>query len=72
MKQQLQKHIESNEEISKEDVEIRRVIEERRTTPKEEKQRLNEVSKHIKNVSGTRKERKDGKNSANIWRLLRD
>ena len=29
----------SNEEISKEDVETRRFIEERRTTPKEEKQR---------------------------------
>ena len=33
------------EEISKEDVEIRRLIEERRSTPKEEKQRLKEVSK---------------------------
>ena len=31
---------ESNEEISKEHVEIRRLIEERRTTPKEENQRL--------------------------------
>ena len=36
---------ESHEEISKEDVEIRRLIEERRTTPKEEKQRLKEVGK---------------------------
>ena len=36
------------EEISKEDVEIRRVIEERRNTPKEEKQRLKEVSKRKK------------------------
>ena len=35
------------EEISKEDVEIRRLIEERRNTPKEEQQRLREVSKHI-------------------------
>ena len=52
---------ESNEEISKEDVEIRRLIEERRTTPKEEKQRLKEVSKQIKKSSGTRKERKDRK-----------
>ena len=32
-------------EISKEDVEIRRLIEERRNTPKEEKQRLEEVCK---------------------------
>ena len=35
------------EEISKKDVEIRRLIEERRSTPKEEKQRLKEVSKCI-------------------------
>ena len=47
---------ESNEEISKEDVEIRRLIEKRRTTPKEEKHRLREVSKQIKNASGTKKE----------------
>ena len=33
------------EGISKEDVEIRRLIEERRNTPKEEKQRLKGVSK---------------------------
>ena len=38
------------EEISKEDVEIRRLIEERRNTPKEEEQRLKEVSKRIKNA----------------------
>ena len=36
------------EEISRKDVEIRRLIEERRNTPKEEKQRLKEVSKRIK------------------------
>ena len=35
------------EEISKKDVEIRRLIEEKRSTPKEEKQRLKEVSKCI-------------------------
>ena len=44
------------EEKSKEDVEIQRLIEERRSTPKEEKQRLKEVSKCIKNVSETKKE----------------
>ena len=44
------------EEISKEDVEIRRLVEERRNTPKEEKQRLKEVSKQRKNASGTKKE----------------
>ena len=38
------KTLEFNEVISKEDMEIRRLIEERRTTPKEEKQRLKEVS----------------------------
>ena len=36
------------EEVSEEDVEIRRLIEERRNTPKEEKQRLKEVSKYIR------------------------
>ena len=45
------------EEISKEDMEIRRLIEERRETPKEEKQRLQEVSKHVQNVSGTKNEK---------------
>ena len=33
------------EEVSKKKVEIRRLIEERRSTPKDEKQRLKEVSK---------------------------
>ena len=47
---------ESNEEISMEDVDIRRFIVERRITPKEEKQRLKEVSKQMKNSSGTKKE----------------
>ena len=47
------KENESNEEISKEDMEIRRLIEERSTTPKEETQHLKEVSKQIKNASGT-------------------
>ena len=36
-------------------MEIQRLIEERRSTPKEEKQRLKEVSKCIKNVSETNK-----------------
>ena len=38
----------------KKNVEIRRLIQERRGTPKEEKQRLKEVSKCIKNVSETK------------------
>ena len=45
------------EEISTEDVEIRRLIEERRNTPKEEKQRLKEVSKcMIKHIRDKKKE----------------
>ena len=44
------------EEISKEDVEIRRLTEERRNTPKEEKQRLKEVSKCIKKCIRDKKE----------------
>ena len=39
-----------NEEISEEDVEIRRLIEFRRSTPKEEKQQLEEVSKFKKGM----------------------
>ena len=39
------------EEISKEDAEIRRFIEEGRNTPKEEKQRLKEVDKRKKCIS---------------------
>ena len=50
--------LESNEVISKEDMEIRRLIEERRTTPKEEKQRLLEASKQTKYASGTKKKTK--------------
>ena len=37
------------------DVEIRKLIEERRSTPKEEKRRQKEVSKCLKNVSETKK-----------------
>ena len=44
------------EEISKEDVEIRRLIEERRNTPKEEEQRLKEVSKCKKKCIRDKKE----------------
>ena len=45
---------ESNEERSKEDVEIRRLIQERRTTPKDEKQLLKEVSKRKKCIRDTK------------------
>ena len=37
-----------NDEISRKDAEIRRLIELRRSTPKEEKQRVKELSKSIK------------------------
>ena len=45
-----------SEEFLDKDAEILRLIEERRSTPKEEKQRLKEVSKCIKNVSERKKE----------------
>ena len=44
------------EVISREDAEIRRLNELRRSTPKEEKQRMKELAKAFKNVSETRKE----------------
>ena len=56
MKKQARQQQQNRLRRSKEDVEIRRLIEEKRNTPKEEKQRLKEVSKCIKNVSETKKE----------------
>ena len=47
-----------SEDFPNEDAEILRLIEERRSTPKEEKQRLKEVSKCLKNVSETKKNEK--------------
>ena len=44
------------EVISRKDAEIRRLIELRRSTPKEKKQRMKELSESIKNVSVARKE----------------
>ena len=40
-----------NEECVDKDAEILRLIEERRSVPKEEKQRLKDLSKNLKNVS---------------------
>ena len=57
------------EEISKEDVEIRRLTEERRNTPKEEKQRLKEVSKCIKKCI---RDKKRMKIQQDIQRILED
>ena len=53
VRQQQQKRL---KRLQKKDVEIGRLIEERRNTPKEEKQRLKEVSKCMKNVSETKKD----------------
>ena len=45
-----------SEDLSIQDAEILRLIEERRSTPKEEKQRLKEVSKCINNCIRDKKE----------------
>ena len=67
------KTLESNEEISMEDVEIRRLIEERRTTSKEEKQRLKEVCKQTRKcIKGQEKSEKTAIYSTNTRRLQRD
>ena len=64
---------ETEEISSKEDVEIRRLIEETRNTPEEEKQRLKEVSKCINDVSKTTKKKneKTTRHPTNTRRLLR-
>ena len=53
--------LESNEVISKGDAEIRRLVEERRTTPIEEEQRLKEVSKQkcIRTKKSKKKKREE-------------
>ena len=64
------------EEISRKDAEIRRVIEERRSTPKEEEKRLKEVSKCIRKMHQRQEknEKADGhpKNSRRIHRCQRN
>ena len=64
-----EKVLESDEVISKEDMEIRRLIEERRTTPKEEKERLKEVSKQFEKMH---QEQKRMKRQEEIQRILED
>ena len=60
------------EEISKEDVGIRRLIEERRNTPKEEKQRLKEVRKCFKKrIRDKRKNEKTARHPTNTRRFQR-
>ena len=53
------------EEVLKEDVEFQRLIEERRSTPKEEKQRLKEVSKCIKMYQKQKKNEKTARHPKN-------
>ena len=50
-----------SEQFLDKDAEILRLIEERRSTPKEEKQRLKDLSKRTKNASEKEKERRDSK-----------
>ena len=57
-----------SDDLSTKDAEILRLIEERRSTPKEGKQRLKELSKCIKNVS----EKKRMKRQQYIQRILED
>ena len=57
-----------SEEFLDKDAEILRLIEERRSTPKEEKQRLKDLSKRIKNAS----EKKRMKRQQDIQRTLED
>ena len=58
-----------HEVISKEGTEIRRLIEEGRTTPKEEKQQLKEESKQVKNCIT---DKKRAKRQEEIQHILED
>ena len=63
------KTLETNDGVSKEDVEIRRLIEERRSTAKGEKQRLKVLSKQIRKCS---RDKKRIKRQDKIQRILDD
>ena len=54
-----------SEEFLDKDAEILRLIEERRSTPKEEKQRLKDLSKSIKNASEKKKNEETARHSKN-------
>ena len=58
-----------NDEISRKDAEIRRLIELRRSTPKEEKQRVKELSKSIKKCI---RDKKRVKKQQEIQKILED
>ena len=59
------------EECVDKDAEILRLIEERRSMPKEEKQRLKDLSKNLKNVSEKKKNEKTARHWKNPWRVQR-
>ena len=61
-----------SEDLSIKDAEILRLIEDGRSPPKEEKQRLKEVSKCTKNVSETKKEGKDNKASKEFLKTSKE
>ena len=65
-----EKTLESNEEISKEDVENLATYQGEKKHTQRGETTIEKVSKQI--VSGTRKERKDGRDSTNTRRLQRD
>ena len=54
-----------SEEFLDKDAEILRLIEERRSTPKEEKQRLKDLSKRIKNASEKKKNEETARHPKN-------
>ena len=66
------KILEVNDEVSKEDVEIRRLTEERRNTSKGEKQRLKDLSKQIRKCIRDKKRTKRQEKENNTRRLQRN
>ena len=69
MKEQQQKILEDNDEVPNEDVEIRRLIEERRNTTRGEKQHLKEVSKQVRKCI---RDKKRSKRQEKIQRILEE
>ena len=67
--QQQKKILEDKDEVSNEDVEIRRLIEERRNTATGEKQHLKEVSKQKRKCI---RDKKESKRQEKIQRILEE
>ena len=63
------KILEDNDEVSNEDVETRRLIEERRNTTRGEKQHLKEVSKQIRKCN---RDKKRSRSQEKIQRILEE